>query len=64
MPRQWLNVLAHPSTKDKAALLERLKYSMTIADVHDLAEYQEYENWVNFEEYQKHKSQEKNNQGY
>lgn len=64
MPKQWINVLSHPSTKDKAALLERLKYSMTIADVHDLAEYQEYENWMNFEEYKKQKSQNNNMQSY
>ena len=29
----------------------KLKYEMTIEDVHDLKEYQEYENWLSHEEY-------------
>ena len=57
MPMEWLQVLAHPSTKDKATLLKQLKYEMTIRDVHDLMEYQAYENWQNFEEYQKSERQ-------
>lgn len=55
MPFEWLQVMAHSSTKDKAGLLHRLKYEMTVADVHDLIEYQEYENWQNYEEYIKNK---------
>ncbi len=51
MPFEWLQVLAHNSTKDKARLLQMLKYEMTVADVHDLMEYQEYENWQMHEEY-------------
>lgn len=57
MPNEWLHVLAQPSTKDKAALLYRLKYEMTISDVHDLMEYHEYENWLAYEEYVKAKNQ-------
>lgn len=53
MPLEWLQVLAHPTTKDKAALLLALKNTMTVADVHDLIEYHQYENWQNFEEQQK-----------
>ena len=53
MPLEWLQVLAHPTTKDKASLLKSLKYEMTIADVHDLIEYHQYENWQNFEEQQR-----------
>lgn len=50
MPFEWLQVLAHPTTKDKASLLYRLKNEMTIRDVHDLIEYQQYENWMNHED--------------
>ena len=57
MPNEWLHVLAQPSTKDKAALLHRLKYAMKIRDVHDLMEYHEYENWLAYEEYVKAKNQ-------
>lgn len=57
MPMEWLQVLAHPSTKDKAGLLYRLKYDMTIADVYDLLEYQNYENWITFEYNQKNSMQ-------
>lgn len=53
MPMEWLHALAHPSTKDKPSLLMKLKYEMTIDDVHDLLEYQEYEKWVNYEEYKR-----------
>lgn len=59
MPIPWLHVLAHPTTKDKASLLLKLKYEMTVADVHDLLEYQSYENWVNYEEYMKQKEKQK-----
>lgn len=51
MPLEWLEVMNHPSVKDKASLLMKLKYEMTIEDVHDLKEYQEYENWLSHEEY-------------
>lgn len=51
MPLEWLEVVNHPSVKDKASLLMKLKYEMTIEDVHDLKEYQEYENWLSHEEY-------------
>lgn len=57
MPMEWLQVLAHQTTKDKASLLHRLKYEMTVSDVHDLMEYHAYENWVNYEEYMKSKMQ-------
>lgn len=57
MPLEWLHVLAHPTTKDKAGLLHRLKYEMTVADVHDLLEYQNYENWLSFEENKKNSMQ-------
>lgn len=53
MPLEWLQVLAHHTTKDKASLLLALKNDMTVADVHDLIEYHQYENWQNFEEQQK-----------
>ena len=53
MPLEWLQVLAHHTTKDKASLLKSLKYEMTIADVHDLIEYHQYENWQSFEEHQR-----------
>ena len=53
MPLEWLQVLAHHTTKDKASLLLQLKSNMTVADVHDLIEYQHYENWQNFEEQQR-----------
>ena len=57
MPIQWLQVLAHPTTKDKPSLLQKLKYEMTVSDVHDLMEYQAYENWISYEEYMKSKMQ-------
>ena len=57
MPFEWLRVLAHHTTKDKAALLMRLKYEMTVSDVHDLMEYQDYENLINFEERKKNERQ-------
>lgn len=57
MPFEWLQVLAHHTTKDKASLLLSLKNDMTISDVHDLIEYQNYENWQGFEEYQKNNMQ-------
>ena len=50
---KWLEVMAHPSVKDKAKLLIDLKYEMTIDDVLDLEEYQQYENWMNYEQYQR-----------
>lgn len=50
MPLEWLQVIAHPTTKDKASLLQQLKYNMTIDDVFDLMEYQSYENWMSWEE--------------
>jgi len=53
MPMEWLQVVAHHTTKDKASLLQQLKYEMTVADVHDLMEYQAYENMLNFEEQKK-----------
>lgn len=53
MPIQWLQVMAHPTTKDKPSLLLKLKYEMTISDVYDLMEYQAYENWISFEEHQR-----------
>lgn len=53
MPLAWLKVLAHPATKDKASLLMKLKYEMTIDDVYDLIEYQEYESMVAYEDYKK-----------
>lgn len=53
MPLEWLQVLAHHTTKDKPSLLLALKNVMTVADVHDLIEYQQYENWQNFEEQQR-----------
>lgn len=53
MPIEWLQVLAHPTTKDKAGLLQKLNYEFTISDVHDLMEYHAYENYQSFEEYKK-----------
>lgn len=53
LPMKWLEVMAHPSVKDKAKLLMDLKYEMTIDDVLDLEEYQQYENWMNYEQYQR-----------
>ena len=57
MPLEWLQVMAHHTTKDKPSLLMSLKYDMTIADVHDLIEYQQYENWQSFEEHQRNSMQ-------
>ena len=56
MPIEWLNVMAHPTTKDKPSLLLKLKYEMTVADVHDLIEYQNYEDFISYEQYQKEKA--------
>ena len=56
MPIEWLNVMAHPSTKDKPSLLLKLKYDMTISDVHDLIEYQNYEDFISYEQYQREKA--------
>ena len=56
MPIEWLNVMAHPSTKDKPSLLLKLKYEMSIADVHDLIEYQNYEDFISYEQYQREKA--------
>ena len=56
MPIEWLNVMAHPSTKDKPSLLLKLKYEMTVADVHDLIEYQNYEDFISYEQYQREKA--------
>ena len=56
MPFEWLQVIAHSSTKDKTALLLRLKYEMTISDVHDLIEYQNYEDFMAYEQYQREKA--------
>ena len=50
MPFEWLQVLAHPTTKDKSSLMMALKYDMTVRDVHDLIEYQHYEDWMSNEE--------------
>lgn len=57
MPPSWLQVLAHPTTKDKASLLLKLKYEMTIDDVHDLIEHQEYEDWITNEQNERAKKQ-------
>lgn len=62
MPFEWLRVLAHHTTKDKASLLMKLKYEMTVSDVHDLMEYQDYENLINFEE--RKKSEKQNQRGH
>lgn len=51
MPLEWLQVLAHPTTQDKASLLIKLKKEMTVDDVYDLIEYQDYESWMNHEQY-------------
>lgn len=59
MPSEWLQVLAHPTTKDKAGLLLRLQHEMTIDEVLDLIEYQQYENWMSYEEYVKAKKEQK-----
>jgi hypothetical protein len=59
MPVEWLQVLSHNTTKDKAGLLHRLKNEMTVSDVHDLLEYQEYENWQGYEEYMRQKRESK-----
>ena len=56
MPIEWLNVMAHPTTKDKPSLLLKLKYEMTISDVHDLIEYQNYEDFISYEQYQREKA--------
>lgn len=56
MPIEWLNVMAHPTTKDKPSLLLKLKYEMTVADVHDLIEYQNYEDFISYEQYQREKA--------
>lgn len=56
MPIEWLNVMAHPSTKDKPSLLLQLKYEMTVSDVHDLIEYQNYEDFISYEQYQREKA--------
>jgi len=53
MPIEWLLALRHPTTKDKAGLLYKLKYELTVADVHDLLEYQDYENWIAEEDYKR-----------
>ena len=58
MPMEWIPILDHHSTKDKATLLMKLKYEMTIEDVHDLSEYQSWMSWQNHEEYLKHKEEE------
>lgn len=55
MPIEWLYVMAHPTTKDKSALLLKLKYEMTISDVHDLIEYQNYEDFMAYEQYLREK---------
>lgn len=55
MPIEWLNVLAHPTTKDKSALLMKLKYEMTVSDVHDLIEYHNYEDFMAHEQYLREK---------
>ena len=55
MPIEWLNVMAHPTTKDKPSLLLKLKYEMTISDVHDLIEYQNYEDFMAYEQYLREK---------
>ena len=55
MPIEWLNVMAHPTTKDKSTLLLKLKYEMTISDVHDLIEYQNYEDFMAYEQYLREK---------
>lgn len=55
MPIEWLNVMAHPTTKDKSSLLLKLKYEMTISDVHDLIEYQNYEDFMAYEQYLREK---------
>lgn len=54
-----MEVLAHPKTQDKPALLLKLKYEMTVDDVLDLKEYYEYENLVSYEDYLKQKEQQK-----
>ena len=56
MPIEWLNVMAHPTTKDKSELLLKLKYEMTVSDVHDLIEYQNYEDFMAYEQYQREKA--------
>ena len=56
MPIEWLNVMAHPTTKDKPSLLLKLKYEMTVSDVHDLIEYQNYEDFISYEQYQREKA--------
>ena len=55
MPIEWLQVLAHPTTKDKSSLLLKLKYEMTVSDVHDLIEYHNYEDFATYEQYQREK---------
>ena len=59
MPLEWIPILDHPTTKDKASMLMKLKYELTIEDVHDIAEYQSWCDWQNHEEYLRHKEQEK-----
>lgn len=53
MPLQWIQVLHHPLTKDKAEMLRKLKYEYTIDDFYDLVEYLNYESWQGFEEQEK-----------
>jgi hypothetical protein len=60
MPLQWMEVLGHPTVKDKVRMLEKLKYEYTVNDVYDLIEYLNWENWQNFEEYEKEKERSKN----
>ena len=55
MPIEWLNVMAHPTTNDKSALLLKLKYEMTVSDVHYLIEYQNYEDVMAYEQYLREK---------
>lgn len=43
MPMQWINILSHPSVTEKASMLIKLKYEMTVDDVYDMLEYLEFE---------------------
>lgn len=61
MPQEWLEILLHDKTKDKAGTLHLLKYEYTVEDVYDLLETFQVNDCIEFVREKEAKSREKNN---
>lgn len=59
MPLEWLDILLHEKTTDKATTLHLLKYEYTVEDVYDLRETYQVSDCIDYVRDKELKSREK-----